>query len=133
MTTPTPIRLDKWLWAARFFKTRSLAAHAIEAGRVRINGDKVKVARTVSLGMLLQIDNGSTRWEVEVLGLSDVRGSAPVAQALYLETAESIQQRANDAEQRKFQREPALARVGRPTKQDRRALERVQYEKNALD
>lgn len=131
--TTSTVRLDKWLWAARFFKTRSLAAQAIESGRVRIAGEKVKVARTVNLGAVLQIDNGSSRWEVTVRGLSDVRGSAPIAQTLYLETPASLTQRANDAEQKKFQTEPARARVGRPTKQDRRALERLAFEKNAVE
>lgn len=133
MAENTPIRLDKWLWAARFFKTRSLAATAIEAGRVKLAGDKVKVARTVQIGSILQIDNGSTRWEVEVLGLSDVRASAPIAQTLYTETPASVLQRAHDAEHKKFQTEPAKTRHGRPTKQDRRALERVQFEKNLVD
>lgn len=130
---PAQVRLDKYLWAARFFKTRSLAATAIDSGRVKLNGDKVKPARTVAIGNILQIDNGSTEWEVEVIALSDVRGSAPIAQTLYAETAASIEKRARDAEQKKFAPEPAKNRHGRPTKQDRRALERVAFEKNTLD
>ncbi len=133
MQSLTPTRIDKWLWAARFFKTRSLAAAAVEAGRVRIAGEKVKPARMVGLGVLLQIDNGSTRWVVAVRGLSDVRGAASVAQLLYAETPDSVRQRALDAEQKKFQTEPANSRAGRPTKQDRRALERVAFEKNQVE
>ncbi len=128
----TPTRLDKWLWAARFFKTRSLATAAIEAGHVRIAGEKVKASRMLGLGQVLQIDNGSTRWEVVVRGLSDVRGPATSAQLLYAETPESIRQRALDAEQKKFQIEPANSRAGRPTKQDRRAFERLAFEKNQI-
>lgn len=127
------VRIDKWLWAARFFKTRSLAAQAVDAGRVRVGGEKVKVARGVQVGQILQIDNGSTRWEVQVLDLSEVRGPAPVAQLLYAETPASIAQRQHDAEQKKFAPEPAAQRKGRPEKQDRRALERLRFERNALD
>ena len=73
------VRVDKWLWAARFFKTRSLAQDAVERGKVTVNGDKVKPARAVRVGDVLDIDNGSDRWEVDVMNLSEVRGPAPVA------------------------------------------------------
>ena len=89
MTNPSVdelVRIDKWLWAARFFKTRSLAAEAIERGKVKVNGDRCKPARHVRGGDLLDIDNGSTEWQVRVLALSDKRGSATLARQLYAET-----------------------------------------------
>jgi ribosome-associated heat shock protein Hsp15 len=119
----TTVRLDKWLWAARFFKTRSLATDAVEGGKVRLNGDRVKPARSVKPGDTLDIDNGSTEWEVEVLDLSETRGSATVAQTLYAETPESIARRQQKSEQRRFFQEPGEAIKGRPTKRDRRKLD----------
>lgn len=118
------VRIDKWLWAARFFKTRSLATDAVDGGKVRLNGDRVKPARGVKPGDTLDIDNGSTEWEVVVQGLSDKRGSATAAQALYLETEKSIAERQRNAEQRKLFREPSEAIKGRPTKRDRRLLDK---------
>lgn len=118
------IRIDKWLWAARFFKTRSLATDAVERGRVRLNGDRCKPARSVRPDDLLDIDNGSAEWQVRVLALSDQRGPAPVAQALYAETEDSIRQREQRAEQRKVFSEPGEAIRGRPTKRDRRMIDR---------
>jgi ribosome-associated heat shock protein Hsp15 len=128
------VRIDKWLWAARFFKTRSLASAALDSGKVRLgtgrgvehSGEHLKPSRILKVGEILMIDNGATEWEVTVLGLSDVRGSAPVAQALYAETVQSIVRRQNDAEQNKLYREPALAFKGRPTKRDRRLLDKSQ-------
>lgn len=117
------VRLDKWLWAARFFKTRSLATDAVEGGKVRVNGERVKPARGVKPGDLLDIDNGSTRWEVAVLGLSDKRGPATVAQTLYRETEDSIAQRQRLADERKYFQEPGSAIKGRPTKRDRRRID----------
>lgn len=96
------VRIDKWLWAARFFKTRSLAADAVDRGRVRIGGEPVKPARNVKLNEKIFIDNGSDRWEVVVLGLSDKRGPAPVARELYRETEDSIVRRENDSEARRL-------------------------------
>lgn len=119
-----PIRIDKWLWAARFFKTRSLAAEAVERGRVRLNGDRCKPARYLRPGDLLDIDNGSTEWQVSVLALSGQRGPASVAQTLYRETEQSLQQRAERAEQRKIFSEPGETIRGRPTKRDRRMIDR---------
>lgn len=116
------VRLDKWLWAARFFKTRSLATDAVDTGRVRLDGDRIKPARAVKPGDKLTIDNGSDAWEVVVLGISDKRGSAPVARALYEETEASIVKRENDSQARKIYREPASTIKGRPTKRDRRQL-----------
>ncbi len=119
------VRIDKWLWAARFFKTRSLAADAVERGRVRIGGEPVKPARSVKVGDKIFVDNGSTRWEVVVLGVSGQRGPAPVAQALYRETEDSVVKRANDQEARRLFPEPGSTIKGRPTKRDRRAIGRV--------
>ena len=118
------IRIDKWLWAARFFKTRSLATDAVERGRVRLNGDRCKPARSIRSGDLLDIDNGSTEWQVRVVALSDQRGPAPVAQALYAETEDGVRQREKRAEQRKVFSEPGEAIRGRPTKRDRRMIDR---------
>lgn len=123
MTTDT-VRIDKWLWAARFFKTRTLATDAVDCGKVRQNGDRIKPAHGVRAGDTLIIDNGATVWEVTVLGLSDVRGSAAVAQMLYTETEASSTKRRHEAEQRKYFREPSAALKGRPTKRDRRQLDR---------
>jgi ribosome-associated heat shock protein Hsp15 len=116
------VRLDKWLWAARFFKTRSLATDAVDAGKVKVNGDKVKPARTVRIGDKLDIDNGSDRWEIDVMNLSDVRQAAPIARNLYEETDESVERRANVAENRRMFREPTADFKGRPTKRDRRQM-----------
>ena len=118
------IRIDKWLWAARFFKTRSLATDAVDGGKIRINGERIKPARGVKIGDRLDIDNGATEWEVEVRALADKRGSASVAQTLYAETEKSIGERQKKAEQRKFFREPGEAIKGRPTKRDRRQLDK---------
>lgn len=119
------VRIDKWLWAARFFKTRSLAADAVETGKVKVGGERVKPARTVRLADEMTIDNGSDTWDVLVLGISDQRGAAPVARALYQETAASISRRSDTAEQRKLFREPGEMLKGRPTKRDRRQLSKA--------
>lgn len=116
------VRLDKWLWAARFFKTRSLATEAVDSGKVKLNGDKVKPARTVRIGDQLDIDNGSDRWEIDVMNLSDVRAAAAIARNLYEETDGSVQRRALVAENRRMFREPSADFKGRPTKRDRRQL-----------
>jgi ribosome-associated heat shock protein Hsp15 len=118
------VRIDKWLWAARFFKTRSMATQAVENGRVKADGERVKPARAVKPGMLIDVDNGSTRWEVQVLALAEVRGSAAVAQTLYAETAQSIAKRQLLAEDRRFFHEPGAAIKGRPTKRDRRQIDK---------
>jgi ribosome-associated heat shock protein Hsp15 len=119
-----PVRLDKWLWAARFFKTRSLATDAVDGGKVRLNGDRIKPARNVQPGDLLDIDNGSAAWQVRVTGLSAQRGSATQARLLYAETDVSVQKRQHEAEQRKLFSEPGADQKGRPTKRDRRLLDR---------
>jgi ribosome-associated heat shock protein Hsp15 len=121
-----PVRLDKWLWAARFYKTRALAVEEITKGRVEINGASVKPSRDVKIGDSLKLRQGQIEREVKVLGLSHVRGPAPQAQALYAETPESMAAREKAAEQRRLAPEPAQTiaenRQGRPTKVDRRKL-----------
>jgi ribosome-associated heat shock protein Hsp15 len=123
MTTDS-VRIDKWLWAARFFKTRSMATDAVDGGKVRLNGERIKPARSVKTGDRLEIDNGATEWEVMVQALADKRGSASVAQTLYSETERSVAERQNKIEQRKLFREPSEAIKGRPTKRDRRHLDK---------
>lgn len=118
------VRIDKWLWAARFFKTRSLATDAVDGGKVRLDGERVKPARNVKPGDRLDIDNGADEWEVLVRALSDVRGPAAVAQTLYEETPASIERRRLESERRKLFREPAAAIKGRPTKRDRRQIDK---------
>ncbi len=117
------IRIDKWLWAARFFKTRSLAAAAVQAGKVRVGGERVKPARMLACGNLLTIDNGAETWEVLVAALSEQRGPAPIARTLYVETDASSARRQAEAERRRLFREPAAELKGRPTKRDRRLLD----------
>lgn len=117
------VRLDKWLWAARFFKTRTLATDAIASGKVKVDGERVKPARAVHVDDRLDIDNGSDRWEVVVLKLSGVRAAAPIARTLYEETAGSVARRAAEAERHRLFREPADDFKGRPTKRDRRLLD----------
>jgi len=121
------VRIDKWLWAARFFKTRSLATDAVDGGKIRINGERIKPARGVKIGDRLEIDTGATEWEVVVRALADKRGSASVAQTLYAETEESLAERQKKAEQRKFFREPGETIKGRPTKRDRRQLDKSNH------
>lgn len=116
-------RIDKWLWAARFFKTRSLATDAVERGKVKLRGERTKPSHNLKTGDMLQIDNGATEWEVQVCGISDKRGSAAVAQGLYGETAASMEKRRLLAEQHHFFKEPTAALKGRPTKRDRRLLD----------
>ena len=120
----TGVRIDKWLWAARFYKSRSLAARACELGRVETQGQRVKAAREVRVGDMLLVKNDSGDFHVEVLGLSDVRGPAPVAQALYRETEESREGRLRLAAAKKAM--PAFEqRLERPSKRDRRITERL--------
>ena len=117
------IRIDKWLWAARFFKTRGLACDEIDKGRVSVNGQVAKASREVRLRDVIELRQGPVLRSVHVLALSVKRGPASVAQALYEETAESITQRARQAEQRRQGTEPAQTiEQGRPTKRDRRQL-----------
>lgn len=118
------IRLDKWLWAARFYKTRSLSSEEIDKGRVRLNGQPVKPSREVKPGDILEVRTGPMTRTVVVRAISGVRGPAPVAALLYEETAESMAQRLAEAEQRRLAPEPAQSlSQGRPTKRDRRHIE----------
>jgi ribosome-associated heat shock protein Hsp15 len=115
--------VDKWLWAARFFKTRSAATAAVTGGRVHVNGDRVKPAREVAAGDRVEVRVGQLRWTVVVTGLADRRGPASVAAALYEETAESLAERDRHAAERRLSR-PLGADLGaRPTKQARRRLD----------
>lgn len=121
--SPEKFRVDKWLFAARFFKTRSLAAEAIERGKVHLNGMRVKSAKQLVTGDTITIRIGHYQYEVKVLGLSNKRGSATIAQKLYHEMDASRQQRERIAEQLKAQ-PPEFYVKGRPTKRDRRDIER---------
>lgn len=118
------LRVDKWLWAARFFKTRTLASDAVSGGKIKVNGTATKPARDIKIGDKLEITNGETRWTVTVQALSDKRGPAPEARLLYEETAESIAAREAERDSRKFIQDPAADLHGRPTKRDRRQMDR---------
>jgi len=118
------VRMDKWLWAARFFKTRSLAARACELGRITSNGQRVKPSREVRAGDLLQVRTDGGEFQVEVLQLSDVRGPASVAQTLYCETEASRERRRKLAEERKAVPHYESLWGGKPSKRHRRELER---------
>ncbi|MGE5319858.1 MAG: RNA-binding S4 domain-containing protein [Hyphomicrobiaceae bacterium] len=126
MNTPPldRMRLDKWLWAARFFKTRSLATQAIEHGQVKLNGDRVKPAREVKPGDRLALRIGDAEWMLTVQALAMQRGPAPVAQTLYLEDPASHARRQQQAHERKLAASPAATIRGRPTKRDRRQIHR---------
>jgi ribosome-associated heat shock protein Hsp15 len=118
------VRIDKWLWAARFFKTRSIAARACELGRIQSNGQPAKPSREVHVGDRVHLKNPSGEFEVEVTLLSEMRGPAAVAQTLYRETEESRKLREEFAAQRKAMPHIEDSREGRPSKRDRRRLER---------
>ncbi len=119
------VRIDKWLWAARFFKTRSLAQHACELGRIQSNGQPAKPAREVHVGDTLQVKNDGGDFVLEVLALSEMRGPAPVAQTLYRETDASREARLKAAEERRMEPRFEGFRGGRPNKRDRRQLGRL--------
>lgn len=119
------VRLDKWLWAARFFKTRALAVKACELGRIKLRDQPVKPAREIKAGDVLRITNDGGIFTVDVLALSDVRGPAAAAQALYRETEESVAARKKEQEARKMNPWFEMDRSERPTKRDRRDLNRL--------
>jgi ribosome-associated heat shock protein Hsp15 len=118
------VRLDKWLWAARFFKTRSLAQQAVEGGKVRLSGERTKPAKEVRIGDELVIHIGPYEWLVRVAQVSDKRGPPTIARTLYEEYQTSRAQRAEQVALRRFAAAPGGDRRGRPTKRDRRQLER---------
>ena len=122
------VRMDKWLWAARFFKTRALAARACELGRIQSNGQPAKAAREVRIGDMLRVINEGGNFQVEVLLLSQVRGPASVAQTLYRETEASWESRLKAAEERKAAQQFEAPPKGRPSKRDRRRI--VQFRQN---
>jgi ribosome-associated heat shock protein Hsp15 len=118
------LRIDRWLWAARFFKTRSLAAQAVAGGRVQVNGERVKPAKDLRAGDEVVVNVGGLEWVVEVRGLSARRGPADEARQLYAERADSRARRQAILDARRLAPEPSLGRRGRPTKRDRRMLKR---------
>ncbi len=125
------VRIDVWLWAARFFKTRALAKRACELGRAQVNGQPAKPAREVRAGDFLQVRTEGGDFEVQILMLSDVRGPAPVAQTLYRETEGSRELRRTVAEQRKAMQAFVPAPEGRPSKRDRRKIIQFRRAKDA--
>lgn len=134
MNPPDGMRLDKWLWAARFFKTRALAVEAIDKGRVQVNGQPAKPARELHVGDLVELRQGPLQRSLQVRGLSLQRGPAPKAQQLYAETGESLERARRQAELMRQGVEPAHALTqGRPTKRDRRDLADWQRWSASLD
>ncbi len=122
------VRLDRWLWAARFFKTRALAVKAVEGGKVHLNGSRAKRSKTVKPGDGLAIRKGIYEYYIEIREISDRRGSATVAQELYVESEESIERRNQVREQLKTAPTPGFDGHGRPTKKERRMLDRMKDE-----
>ena len=119
------LRIDKWLWAARFFKTRSLAAQAVSGGLVRIADQRIKAARRLRRGELVHIRRGTQAWDVVVTGLREQRRPAPEAQTLYEETPESIERRTSEEARREQARMRRARGLGRPTKRERRQIEKL--------
>jgi ribosome-associated heat shock protein Hsp15 len=117
-------RVDKWLWAARFYKTRSLATQAVDGGQVRLHGERIKPAREVNTGDLLRIRNEGGEFTVRITGIADKRGSASIAQTLYDETPESVAARAAERDKGRRLADPSEGIFARPTKKDRRNLDR---------
>ena len=121
------VRIDKWLWAARFFKTRSLAAHAVDGGKVHVNGARVKRARALNVGDRLEIHKGGYEFQIHVLLLSGRRGPAKIAQSLYEETAQSIEKRAALNEQHKLAAASTPHPQRKPDKKARRQLREMKW------
>lgn len=119
------LRIDKWLWAARFYKTRSLATEAVTGGRVHVDRERVKPSRPVKPGDRVTVSRGASLTEVEVLAVSERRGSAVEAATLYRETAQSVQRREREAQQRRLARAAVVAPSRRPDKKERRQLARL--------
>ena len=122
---PTAVRLDRWLWAARFFKTRALAQQAVEGGHVRLNGERVKPARALKAGDRLEIRIGAYQWHITVRALTVRRGPASTARLLYEESEESRLARQAKVAEHRTEINPLAALQGRPTKRDRRQLDRL--------
>ncbi|WP_016856154.1 ribosome-associated heat shock protein Hsp15 [Halomonas smyrnensis] len=118
------VRLDKWLWAARFFKTRALAKKAIEGGKVHYNGGRAKTSKAVEVGALIRVPQGWDTWEVEVMALSEQRRGAPEARELYRETAESQTRRSKEVESRRQANQAMQHPLKRPDKKQRREIKR---------
>jgi ribosome-associated heat shock protein Hsp15 len=119
-----PVRIDKWLWAARFFKTRRLAAEAVAGGKVEVNGDRPKPSRIVRVGDTISIRRGLYEWTIVVKDIARLRGPTSQAQKLYQETDESVRKRDAAIAQLKLERSPEFDAPGRPSKKDRRAMQR---------
>jgi ribosome-associated heat shock protein Hsp15 len=124
------VRLDKWLWAARFFKTRGLAKKAIEGGKVHYNGTRAKTSKTVEVGALVRVPQGWDILEVEIVALSDQRRGAPEARALYRETEESAVRREREAEARRLTNQAMQHPLKRPDKKQRRDIQRFQRQQS---
>jgi ribosome-associated heat shock protein Hsp15 len=122
------VRLDRWLWAARFFKTRSLAKQAIEGGKVRCDGNRAKPSKEIGVGAEIAVQRGDVEHVVVVTGLSEKRGGAPEAARLYQEKADSIERREAEQEQRRLQRRGTMPPPARPNKRDRRELQRLKHQ-----
>lgn len=117
------VRLDKWLWAARFFKTRSLATSAIKGGKIHVNGQRSKPGKSAEIGQIIRINKSQQQFEIEIIALSDKRGNFTIAQTLYCETPESIKKREEEALMRKLANQQASPfDKGRPTKRNRRQI-----------
>src|SRR4051812_6080030 len=121
---PDETRIDKWLWAARFFKTRSQATDAVNGGKVEVNGDAAKPSKVVKAGDRIRLRLGPAEYKLTVKAIGERRGSAPAAQALYEESPESVAERARIAAQRRFASAPSYEEKGKPSKKDRRDLDR---------
>lgn len=132
-STMQQVRIDKWLWAARFFKTRGLAKKAIEGGKVQYNGARVKTSKMVEPGALIKVPQGWDYWEVEVLAVSDQRRGAPEARELYRETADSLARRERETENRRLANQAMRAPPGRPDKRERRNIQRFQRQRPVED
>lgn len=124
MASAEDTRIDKWLWAARFFKTRSQATAAVSGGKVEVNGESAKPSKTVKPGDQVRLRMGPVEYRLTVTAIEERRGSAAVAQTLYAESAESVAERERVAAQRRFASAPAYEEKGRPSKKDRREMDR---------
>ncbi len=132
-TSVRSVRIDRWLWAARFFKTRSLAKAAIEGGKVHMNGQRMKPAKEIQVGAMLNISRGSTEQTIRVEVLSDQRGPAKVAQTLYTETDESVEKRESARAMRAMERAGLKVPASKPSKKERRDLRKLKSLENNIE